>query len=83
MEKIFEVARIALNISKLDYAIKLQNGRGKELFATFEEAKDRIKSFKAEQPSAVWPYVIIKYISENGRIVYIEYTDSCLEEKKL
>lgn len=86
MEKIYEVARIEANISKLYHAINFHNGRGESglgYFNTLEAAKERIKSYKTERPDERWPYVIIYYEGENGRIVYMEYTNTCLIENKI
>lgn len=86
MEKNFELARIEFSISKLYHAINFYNDRGESglgYFATLEEAKEHIKSHKSERPSEKWPYVVIHYEGENGRIVYIEYADARLIEVKI
>lgn len=86
MEKNFEVARLRSGISKICHSIDFHNGRGESglgYFSTLEEAKDRIKSYKIEHPSEKWPYAIIHYQNEQGRIVYMEYTDTCLIETKI
>jgi hypothetical protein len=86
MDKNYELARIEFGISKTYHAINFQNGRGEAglgFFHTLEEAKERIKSHKSERPDEKWPYVIIHYEGEKGRIVYMEYTDTYLVEAKI
>jgi hypothetical protein len=86
MEKNFEIARIDFSISKLYHAINFYNGRGESglgYFSTLEEAKECIQLHKSERPSEKWPYVVIHYEGENGRIVYIEYADTRLIKVKI
>jgi len=88
MEKNYEVARLGVGIPKNSFGINFHNGRGDcdsglGYFVTLDEAKKQIQSYKATHPSENWPYVIIHYQNEHGRVVYIEYIDTCLIEKKL
>jgi hypothetical protein len=81
MDNCYEVARIEFNISKLNHGINFQNGRGDSglgYFQTLEEAKYRIKSHRIERKNEKWPYVIIHYENNVGRIAYVEYTEYCL-----
>jgi hypothetical protein len=50
------------------------------IFETLEEAKHRIKSHKIERKDETWPYIIIQYENNVGKIAYVEYAEYCFTE---
>lgn len=86
MNENYEVARIIIDISRNSSAIDFHNGRGNSglgVFNTLDKAIACISKHKSQHPSESWPYVIINYEGNQGRLVHVEYKEYKLNKEDI